>query len=329
MSRSKEEKQYERKQRKKLEKEKEKQKADRVDSFLERKKDPNYGKPHFYVPAFNPSHAKGCLKILLLLLIPFIIIFWAYVSGNPEMKTFRESLFWIVGSKSVISIFLIYLGFFAKEKHGFIGKLAFSFAAAFPWFNLAVSDNRISYIALVTVFILFAISVSWNLFFKERICLFSGLISTWFLFLLVKVRTIANMSEYPPKYYIIPLLFGGICFLLISFLYEKGYIYIPSKKPSSILFEVFIFSFAALFFIMPAANYMFDTSEGNSQILRIKDKAQHNTRIRRYFILVNYHGETIEIQIPFDEYNLLEIGDTVTVTQYEGFLGDEYVIVND
>ena len=280
MSRSKEEKQYERKQCKKLKKEQEKQKSERVESFLERKKDPNYKKSHFYLHNFNPAEAKGCLKIMLLLLVPIATIGWAYVDINPEMKEFRESILWIIGSRIIISFFLIYCGFFSKEKHGFIGKFSFSLAAALPWFNFLISNKRIEFIALVFISLFFAAAEVFNIFFKDRKCLTLSIVSSILFLLMGSIFSFVDMIYFPPKYYIIPLIFGVICWFLASFMYDKGYIHITSKKPTEILLSVLFISSAALFFIMPATNYMFDTSEGVSQQRKTK-KTLYFCKLRR------------------------------------------------
>ena len=324
VARSKEEKQLERKQRKKLLKEKERQKNEIPESFPERKTGPDYKKIHSDFLKFS-----GPLVTFLLFLVPAGILVWAYVSINPEMKDFRESLFWIIGSRVTVSALLIYLGFFAKEEHGLSGKIAFASASVLPWFNLAVSDIRTEFIAILSVFLIFVFSECRNIFFKNRMCNLLSVTSLFLLLLIVRTNLYADMIDYPPKYYIVPFVFGAICWILVYFLYDKGYISIPSKTPNDIIIAVFATTVAAMFFIMPAANYMFDRSEGTSQILVVEDKPQQNTKIRRYYITVNYNGKLTEIRVSENKHANLEIGDTVTVTEYKGFLGDGYLVVDE
>ena len=48
-----------------------------------------------------------------------------------------------------------------------------------------------------------------------------------------------------------------------------------------------------------------------------------------YYFVLDYGGEKTTLKINGRTYRIFETGDTVTVTTYEGFLGDEYVTVSE
>lgn len=271
------------------------------------------------------------IKLPFPALVPVLVLAGIFLWATPAMREFRETTLWIIGSRIAESAVFIWLGFFAKEEHAVIGKIALSCAAVLPWFEYFSKSGRIAAIGIFAVFLILVLAASWNLFLRERPCLFLWYSAFYLLIQLALVSRQINILGDEKKYLLVPFAFAFICWFLLLALSKKGYIYIPELKNDSFLLVAACFCAAALLFTMPAINYMFDTSEGVSQVLEIENKriSRHAKNRDDYYITVDYNGTETDLQISAGFYRSLKIGDDVTVTAYEGFLGDEYVIVSE
>lgn len=263
--------------------------------------------------------------------IPVLVLAGIFIWATPAMREFRETALWIIGSRIAESAIFIYLGFLAKEEHAVIGKIALSCAAVLPWFEYFSKSERIACIGIFAVFLILVFAASWNLFLRERLCLPLWFSAAYLLFQVAILSRKINILGEGKKYLLVPFAFAFICWFLLLALSKKGYIYIPELKNDSFLLVAAFFCAAALFFTMPAINYMFDTSEGVSQVVEIENKriSEGSKNRDTYYIVVDYNGNGTDLKVSAGFYRSLKIGDDVTVTTYEGFLGDEYVIVNE
>lgn len=271
------------------------------------------------------------IKLPFPALVPVLVLAGIFIWATPSMREFRETALWIIGSRIAESAIFIYLGFLAKEEHAIIGKIAFSCAAALPWFEYFSKSGRIDCIGIFSVFLILVFAATWNLFLRERLCLPLWFSAAYLLFQVAILSQKINILGEGKKYLLVPFGFAFICWFLLLALSKKGYIYVPELKNDSFLLIATFFCAAALFLTMPVINYMFDTSEGISQTVEIENKriSEGSKNRDTYYIAVDYNGSKTEFKISSSFYRSLKIGDRVTVTTYEGFLGDEYVIINE
>ena len=323
MAMTKEEKQLERKNRKKLEKEKEKQKKKALEEKIIRDKNWHlFSDPNFI--SFVKSATPWIISIIFLL-------FYAMIELGKKHTDFRELPLWIIGSNICLSAITVYFGFLQKKQFSLLYKIIFGCLAVYPWINFFVSEEKIM---IALSFLMFTFIVCAEIFRGSfRNILYMIIPEIWFLCSHLTMMSKINIDYFSIKYLVI----SGICAVILVFLLdhlrEKGIVSsifedkIKARK-TSLLFYLLACSVIILSLLI-TVNYCLDFSEGKSQSCIIEDKIIDGTGryyADYYFVFDSY--EETQVEVNFNTYRSFEIGDKVTITTYNGFLGDEYVTID-
>lgn len=267
---------------------------------------------------------KNFFRFTLLFVLFFYFLNLPYI-------TLRNGSFFPAIVNTAFSAAFIYLGFFEEKYLDWFRKSAYICAAVFPWIICFVLDQRIKAGITILFFLFIAAAGIWEFFFKRSE--FSYLLLSCCDFLLLMLQFTRDINYYPGDAEMSlcgSLLFGIVCPFVFLFLYKKQIIFLPGKKLGETLFVIVILSAAAAYCVLDTANYAFDISEGSSQELKVNDVySERLKRTQTYYVKVDYNGEETSFEINVSKYNSIRVGSTVTVTQYDGFLGDEYIIVNE
>lgn len=325
LAKTKEEKQLERKNRKKLEKEKEKRKAKALEEKLERDKNWRL----FSDPGFIKFLKSASVWVFSIA----FIIFWFVIETGEKHADFRGLPLWYFLGNAVLSGIIIYFGFFRKKDFPLMFKICFVCLALYPWLGSPFESGKlmlaVNFLILVLIVCTEITCGAIGNFFYLAIPLL------WFMGVFSRQLHDLSFNLLNYKYLIISGVFSVVISILLDHFREKGIIF-PSfennKKPY--IFYLFGISFIVVFGLLVTINYSLDFSEGTSSSIVIEDKYTDINRLGNsnstyYYFSADYGGEEIVFSVNAKDYNRFEIGDSVTVTEYEGFLGDGYVIVNE
>lgn len=257
------------------------------------------------------------------------VVFYFVIEGSSKYDDFSSLPVWLITSRAALSGITIYFGFLRKKPFPLLFKICFAFLAAYPWIMLAFPEGKLMF---AVNFLLFALVV-----FTEVSCGAKGnffyLIIPFFWALYASAmqlnRISLNLANI--KYIIIAGVLALILTVLLDHLREKEIVfpYFGDTRKPYILY-LFGMIFSVIFALLFTLNYCLDFSEGISHTCVINDKtSDEGGRIRYYNFVVDYNGEETSLSVNWDDYSAFEIGDTITVTHYDGFLGDEYIIVNE
>ncbi|MBQ4643082.1 MAG: hypothetical protein IJB66_02530 [Oscillospiraceae bacterium] len=324
MAMTKEEKQLERKKRKKLEKENERKKAKALEEKIER--DKNW---HLFS---DPDFIRFVKSAMPWLISVAFLIFYAVIELGEKHANFRELPLWIIGSSLCLSAITVYFGFLRKKKFLLLFKIIFGCLASYPWINFFIGEGKL---LIALSFLMFAFIVCALIFRGSlRDLLYMTIPGIYFLGSHAVMMSKININYFSIKYLVISAVCAVILVILLDHLREKG-IVSPlfeneRKTGKTFAFHYLFFCFVIIFMLIETANYCLDFSEGISQSSVIKEKIADTSGKRdSYYFVLDYGGEKTTLKINGRTYRIFETGDTVTVTTYEGFLGDEYVTVSE
>ncbi len=321
---TKEEKQLERKKRKKLEKENERRKAKALEEKIERDKNWRlFSDPDFI------NFVKAAMPWLISVAFLF---FYAVVKLGEKHADFRELPLWIIGSSLCLSVITVYFGFLRKKQFSLLFKIIFGCLAVYPWINSFAGEGKLM---IALSFLMFTFIVCALIFRGSlRNLLYTVIPGIYFLGSHAVMMSKININYFSIKYLVISAVCAVILVFLFDHLREKG-IVSPlfeneRKTGKTFALHYLAFCFTIIFLLLGTANYCLDFSEGISQSSVIEEKIEDTSGKRNsYYFVLDYGGEKTTLKINGRSYRLFETGDTVTVTTHKGFLGDEYVIVNE
>ena len=273
-------------------------------------------------------------SVFFFLVIIGIFLVFLLLSANETVAVLLESTAFSLVRKFIYSGSLVCLALFAKPKPSAVVKISVLLSAAFPWIFYVFSSVKINYIIGYFTILFTFVSIFYSLLKKE---IYPVLFSVQVLFLCL---TFVNLNGYifelysDIKYTLPAFILGTAFALLFASFLEKGIIVFENNTKSNHIVSTVVAGCLAFFLVFyggKTLNYTFDFSTKSEHNVPISDKDfQFKGRgSRHYYIYVDWKGTPARFEVSATEYYSVEIGDTITITQYDGFLGDEYIIVNE
>jgi len=269
-----------------------------------------------------------------LLAIPLWLGF-LILEGRPQLQYIRDSVAYIVATKAVISVILIFLTFCRKKKKQPKGAQVLMTAyAGMPWLSLLIASDRL-WLALLLLLMLVSIGyqVYLNLKHHKNSMLLMGV--TMLLSVLPLMEMVGNyvFAEATVAFPFWPVSVSVMVLTTaaVTWLVAKGYWHLKDDRTSEKVCVCIIAAFFAFImseFCLWHANYIFDTSEPATYELTIGEKKleTHSKSGTDYILMVSRNGQTLEMEVSQSEYYRYEVGDQLPIALYEGFFHQPYYI---
>ena len=262
----------------------------------------------------------GSELLKLLLMVPIGILFIAL----------KGSIF----GRIVLSTAFLYFSYFWKKENPLLAKVILIIAACMPWFTfMGMSQRQI----LLSEMVLMYVSIGALLYFNIKYhCSSWQVLSLAVFFMVSMVQTSgrytyvvagADMQNWPV--YLASAIVVAVVFIVLA---AKSIIYIKDDRASE---SIGLCLFAALLgYVLSSVtinnlNYMLDQSEPTvyEMVIEEKDIDRGPKRKTDYYLVFNYSGEELKIEVSNETFGAYEIGDQLPVMLYDGAFDKPYFII--
>lgn len=270
--------------------------------------------------------------LLWLLAIPLWIGF-LFLEGSPKFQSLRDTLWYILVWKLLISGVILFFTYFAKQKQTLTAKIILSACACVPWMTmLGCSERFLLIIVTLLAYVLLGYLLYFNVKKRKGNNLVMYIFAYFALIMLEELGTYTYIDQSKEMQYwywyltvgiAVGVSFGALAFKEILYL-KDGRV---SEKVCVGLLAAFM-GFVLPWVTVENANYMLDTSEPTVYELTIGEKnlETHPKSGADYCLIVGLDGKEIQLEVSQSEYYQYEVGDKIPISLYEGFLGKPYYI---
>lgn len=270
--------------------------------------------------------------LMWLLAVPLWIGF-LFLEGSPKLQSLRDSVWYIIGWKLLISGVILFFTFFGKTKQTVAAKIILSACACVPWLVLLGCSDRLFLVVLTMLaYLLLGYALYFNIKKRKSNSLIFFMTAFFTLAMLEKLGTYTYIDESNEMqywyWYLAVGIVAGVVFGVLAF---KEIIYLKDRRVSEKVCVGLLAAFVGFVFpwvTVENANYMFDASEPVIYELTVgeKDLETHSKSGTDYYLIVGLDGKKIELEVSQSEYYQYEIGDKIPISLYEGFFGKPYYI---
>ncbi|MFP4286926.1 MAG: hypothetical protein ACLFRI_04435 [Candidatus Izemoplasmataceae bacterium] len=269
---------------------------------------------------------------LLIYSLAFLVVIYFFL--NPATLSLRESIFYRIIERTVISLILIY--YMAKKSKNInqLNTLILSGTIFLLWLPLIINHPRL----ILFIYFLFS-SLSYLLLFISYLIKKTSnnvslvVITIIFINAVYPIMRIRAIDGKTSHFWELALTIGIILMLFTITLVLKHKIVLKNKQDQIFLpLVVFMFTFLYIFLSLNALNYTLDSSEPeykNGLIINKSIDAGYRTVTSYELVIKLTDDDEILLEVSESDYERLNINDLITIHQYEGFLDIPYYIYED
>ena len=251
----------------------------------------------------------------------------------PSLQPMRDSLIYILISKTVLSCVVLYFAWLSNKKTPLFERIMISTFALLPWLPLLTKSYRIIMLLQMTIFLVLFVLFAKHFFTDKKYSVVTNAVT-----LFLGVIFIMSVKEYTYlhdsggiHFWHIALIVSVFITLFFTVLLIKDKIQLEDDRTSEKVAAPILvlgMSFILFAFTISNLNYALDLSKPVDYATTIIEKRidSESRRSTDYIFTAKVNGEEKEFNVDQSEYFRKQVGDSFTVLLYSGAFGHEYYI---
>ena len=267
------------------------------------------------------------IKIIIIVSIFFSLI---YINLSPQLQNLRESVFYQIAFRVVITIILLYYGFFQTKIRNNFSLIVILFAVLFTWATFFDFPYKLillilmiyGYLVLFSSIIIYFISG-----YSNKLTIIISILSL--IISILPALDVTSVDGSTSHFWFPSLMVGSILLIVAGYfsLYKPD-LFKEKQNRFAIPLLSLMAGFSLVFLTLNSLNFILDASvsEKVEAVIIDMDVNTGYRQVTSYELKLSMNDEEIELDVSQSQYYRLSLGDTIEISIYDGYFSIPYYV---